>query len=346
VYLATSLLKIVEVVWNICDENFTLFFEDTVNNKVFFSVVLTLLFLISLATFFVTRGPNVASLVGTNNLVFLALAEEKIRLQAAIKQGCASSWLRESFLSEPAIALTPGVRHGTPGRQEDLDGLAAQLDSSVVLIVGKHSLGSGFFISPDLIVTNRHVVDAEAGSSLWVTNRVMKKIVEAKLVIKSPSSNIMQADFAVLRLTTPVPATTALTIVKDPVRLSSVVAAGYPGVVVRTDASLKNLLNGNSGQAPETVLTIGEVSVVQPQENGIKLVIHTAEISPGNSGGPLVDQCGRVVGVNTFVMEADHANSKILYSLSAETLQDFLTIHSIPFKTTAEACHRRSEKRA
>jgi len=317
-----------------------------VNNKVFFGVALALLFLIGLATFFVGRIPHVASLIGTNNLVVLALAEEKIRLQVAISQGCASSWLRESFLPEPAIALAPGARHAHPGLQQDLDGLTAQLDSSVVLIFGKHSLGTGFFISPDLIVTNRHVVDAEAGGSLWVTNRVMKKIMEAKLVTKSPSSNIMQADFAVLRLDTPVPATTALTIVKDPVRLSSVVAAGYPGVVVRTDAGLKNLLNGNSGQAPETVLTIGEVSVVQPQANGIKLVIHTAEISPGNSGGPLVDQCGQVVGVNTFVMEADHANSKILYSLSAETLQDFLTNHGIPFKTTAEPCHRRPEKRA
>lgn len=314
------------------------------NNKVFCAVTLALLFLIGLVAVVVGHRPRVANAVSTKNLVMSALTDEKIRLQEAISQGCASPWLRESFLPAPAGVRAPSdLRANGP---QELNVLAAQLDSSVVLIVGKQSLGTGFFITPDLIVTNRHVVDSEAGGSLWITNRIMKKVVEAKLVTESPSSNIMQADFAVLRLESAVPGTASLTIVKDPVRLSPVVAAGYPGAVLRTDAGLRSLLNGEVGLAPETVLTIGEVSVVQPQANGIKLVIHTAEISPGNSGGPLVDQCGRVVGVNTFVRQAEHANSKILYSLSAENLQDFLTSNGIPYKTTAEPCHRPSEKRA
>jgi S1-C subfamily serine protease len=317
-----------------------------VNNKVFYAAAAALFILIGVAAVFGDRALRVDNAGGMNGLVVSALVEEKARLQEAIGQGCASPWLRESFLPASAGALSPNDPAAARAPQRELDSLAMELDRSVVLIVGKQSMGTGFFISPDLIVTNRHVVDAEAGRPLWITNRVMKKVVKATLVTETPSSNIMQADFALLRLETVVPGTSALTIVKDPLRLSPVVAAGYPGAVVRTDPSLKRLLNGEPGEAPQTVLTIGEVNVVQPQANGIKLIIHTAEISPGNSGGPLVDQCGRVVGVNTFVRQADHANSKILYSLSAENLQEFLTSNGIPFRSSLEPCQRRSEKRS
>lgn len=313
------------------------------NNKVFCAVVVALFFLIGLATIFVGRRPPVAIWGNTDSLVVSALVAEKKHLQEAIAEGCTSAWLRDSLLPAPVGALGQGDHQGGHRLLQDVHELAAQLDRSVVLIFGRQSMGTGFFISPDLIVTNRHVVDAQAGNSLWVTNRVMKSVVKAKLVTSSPSSNVMQADFAVLRLETPALGTVALTIAKDPSRLSPVVAAGYPGAVVQTDAGLKSLLKGYAATAPETVLTIGEVSVVQPQANGIKLVIHTAEISPGNSGGPLVDRCGRVVGVNTFVRQADNANSKILYSLSAENLQDFLTSNGIGFKATGEPCDRLSE---
>ena len=33
------------------------------------------------------------------------------------------------------------------------------------------------------------------------------------------------------------------------------------------------------------------------------LIQHSAAINPGNSGGPLLDQNGRIVGVNTFLIE-------------------------------------------
>jgi S1-C subfamily serine protease len=76
---------------------------------------------------------------------------------------------------------------------------------------------------------------------------------------------------------------------------------------------------------PAPLFTSGDVNTVQPQASGVSLIIHTADISPGSSGGPLVDQCGVVVGVNTFVMgPGDSAEGRRLYALSSDTLRKFL----------------------
>ncbi|WP_262966136.1 S1 family peptidase [Methylobacter psychrophilus] len=310
------------------------------SNRSFFITILALLLLIFLAKEFFSHQKNrVDYSEDSTNLLITALQNERSRLEKAEKQGCSSPLVRESIdikemgasvpFSRGNMAL-PNYGDGSTKRSEELTKL---LDAAVVLIVGNHSLGSGFFITPNLIVTNRHVVDGSEKDGLWVTSRSMKKVVKCELLTKTRSNQIMQPDFAVLRLPQGVTGSAILAITNDPPRLLPVIAAGFPGVVVQTDFRLKSLLSGDPSQAPETVLTPGEVSVVQPQQNGIKLIIHTAEISPGNSGGPLIDRCGRAVGVNTFVRKASAADSRILYALSGYNLQEFL--HSIGIKYTA-----------
>ena len=70
----------------------------------------------------------------------------------------------------------------------------------------------------------------------------------------------------------------------------SVVAAGFPGV----------------GVQPSFQVSEGSVSNAQfgaDDEDGdpaVALIQHTAPIDPGNSGGPLLDNRGRLLGMNTF----------------------------------------------
>ena len=125
-------------------------------------------------------------------------------------------------------------------------------------------------------------------------------------------------------------ALTSLNVGDDPQPLESVVAAGYPGLTIQTDSN---------EIIPDVVYSQGDVSVVQPQSNGVSLVIHTANISPGSSGGPLVNRCGTVVGVNTFVSNGDESTGRALYSLSGKTLAGFLRGSSIAFnKPSAAEC--------
>ena len=50
-------------------------------------------------------------------------------------------------------------------------------------------------------------------------------------------------------------------------------------------------------------VTQGIVSNPQQKQGNIDYIQHDAALNPGNSGGPLVDQDGAIVGVNTFILD-------------------------------------------
>ena len=79
----------------------------------------------------------------------------------------------------------------------------------------------------------------------------------------------------------------------EPKQLTPVYAIGYPGV------TLAQRLDHTSIQA---TITDGSISaILSDGVKGIntKVIQHNASVNPGNSGGPLVNSCGEVIGVNT-----------------------------------------------
>jgi S1-C subfamily serine protease len=226
-------------------------------------------------------------------------------------------------------AVVPPVAAPTPpGGQPFRGNLADLLTQGVVMILaptqdGGAESGSGFFISPDLIVTNRHVIEQAVAGKILVIGGKLPRPVRAELVASSPTSELGALDVALLR----VPAMAdiqplAMSTAAAP--LDPVVAAGFPGLTMQGDAAYHRLLEGDASAVPTIILTDGKISAVQTSPSGLKIMPHTAAVSGGNSGGPLVDACGRVVGLNTFITADQEQVAHANYAQKSDQIIDFL----------------------
>ena len=158
--------------------------------------------------------------------------------------------------------------------------------------------GSGFAVAPGLVVTNRHMVvgapQAVAVETFIIPERDAGGQAQRALI----KQTWIDADLALLAA--PGFASPPMVIAESqPGKEATVRALGYPGV---TD-EVRKLPLTEILRPQEPYVTPGSIALfsnVAPGGARIDTIFHTAPINPGNSGGPLIDACGRVVGVNTW----------------------------------------------
>ena len=178
--------------------------------------------------------------------------------------------------------------------------------------------GSGFAVTPDMIVTNAHVVEAAQKDGAVVIGVIPSQgrdSFPAHIVAFSPGN-----DLALLQLGNHA-ALPPLTLFGGPTQDGMQVAAvGYPGNV---DAA-QGLNAGDMVTPQDTVKTYGQISAGRPARE-FDTILHTAQLGAGNSGGPLLDSCGRVLGVNSFGTVSDNGtDSSFFFAISMRELQPFL----------------------
>jgi 2-alkenal reductase len=160
------------------------------------------------------------------------------------------------------------------------------------------SSGSGVIINDDgYIVTNNHVV--EGARQLGVVFYDGRQ-TEARLV-----GTFELTDLAVIRVEEPVPAVAEL---GDSDALQ-------PGArVIAIGSALGDFRN---------TVTTGIVSALNRQIANLTGLIQTdAPINHGNSGGPLVNSAGQVVGINTLVVRGGQSNAEGLgFAIPSNTVQ-------------------------
>ncbi|MGO4135955.1 serine protease [Rhizobium brockwellii] len=240
----------------------------------------------------------------------------------------------ERFEPKEAIVASDG---------EDLP-LVDLLERSVVMIIVQGtegtspSIGTGFLIDADHIVTNQHVV-GEAGEAL-IVNKHLGRIITGRVVGRTDGpAKKGELDLAVLRLAERPSELAPLRVAKNGRKLQSVISAGFPGFLLKVDADFQRLQEGDFSAAPELIINSGQIRRPGQASAAVSFILHSAEIAQGNSGGPLVDACAQVLGVNTLIMEGGEQSYRTSWALTGEALLSFLASKGMSATPAETACN-------
>jgi len=206
----------------------------------------------------------------------------------------------------PEASVIPNpVRIGTPSspqpEQLSIETIVSQSLPAVASIDTGTARGSGFFVRPDLVVTNNHVVEGQSSVQLQAGNVKYS----AHVMTTSPG-----VDLALLQVygTSPNQPTLRLGSTSDARAGEEVIAIGY---------ALGALSN---------TVTRGIVSAVR-QSGAVTLIQTDAAINPGNSGGPLLDRNGNVIGINTMGVSKQMSEG-LGFAISVDHVKDLLAGHT------------------
>jgi S1-C subfamily serine protease len=191
--------------------------------------------------------------------------------------------------------------------------------------------GSGFAVSPNRIVTNAHVVEL---ASRYPGNVVVgvvpsegDKSYEGKVIAIDTAHDLALVEFT----GHPVPPVALYTGPMD--EGSAVTALGYPGNVdLATARSATDYIHPQSPIRSE-----GVFSGLRAM-SGTNVLLHTANIARGNSGGPLLDPCGRVIGVNSAITQGEEGDSSFGFAISDAELATFLRSAKQPYAAVGTPC--------
>ena len=208
----------------------------------------------------------------------------------------------------PAPSAPGGQEPSTPGTAPSAPGAAPTPPQAGART---RSSGTGFYLSRQgHLLTNAHVV--ERCKEVSVTS--IGGTATSATVVSLDRSN----DLAVLQASTPPQATAQLR--GRAVRQGdSVVAYGFP---------LAGSLSSGG------VLTSGNVNALTGLRDDTRYLQVSAPVQPGNSGGPLLDTSGAVVGVVTSGLRRGNAQN-VNFALKADVVRTFLAAVGVNAETSA-----------
>jgi S1-C subfamily serine protease len=175
-----------------------------------------------------------------------------------------------------------------------LEDLVSRVSPAVVTVEAGSGRGSGFFVAPDTILTNVHVVTSNTSVTV---RRPDGSTTSARVEAQSAPF-----DIAVLKVANP--------LADQPIVLMGSIAGARVGQEVIAIGTPLGFL--------QNTVSRGIVSALR-EVDGATMIQTDAAINPGNSGGPLLDRAGLVIGIIksgyngrnglSFAVAIDHARA-------------------------------------
>lgn len=202
----------------------------------------------------------------------------------------------------PGPPISNSTEGGTPAGEESRADVVARLAPSVVTVRTGQGAGSGVVFRPDVVVTNQHVV----GDAVDVQLTYADGTSSPGTVLASDRTT----DLAVIR--------TERTELPVPEYRTDLPRPGEPVIAIGSPLGF------------EGTVTSGIVSGLERQIPGsaaqsralVDLIQVDAAISPGNSGGALLDETGRVIGINEAYLPPETGAVAIGFAIPAATAVD------------------------
>lgn len=235
------------------------------------------------------------------------------------------------------LALMSLLAVAAPARaQDDVSAASRSVVRVVVVQVEDGEIvdfghGSGLAVGPNRILTNAHVVDLGISDpenvAIGIVPSEGSQSYGARIVAVDRAR-----DLALLEMQQgSVPPVAFFTGQIGPG--ASVAALGYPGNVdLATAQSMQDYVR----PLPPT-RSSGNFSDLRRADIG-PIIVHTADIARGHSGGPLVDLCGRVIGVNRMITRNDMGDSSFGFAIPVNSVIAFLRQAGQPFRAVDVAC--------
>ena len=198
------------------------------------------------------------------------------------------------------------------GQPEQL--YSSSWDKGVLVILYGNQYGTGWFVNQQYIVTAAHVVNFQSNVKVTLIKGDYSGV---GYVIYSDSTT----DVAIIRVEKPPAEVYIFSLsVKDPEKGQTIFVLGYPYELYKLQGDLAKMsLNPR--------VSMGVAAWVDTEK---KLFEISASVDSGNSGGPITDSFGNVIGLVSFALSGKAAT--LYYGTSVSAIKEALSKNGVSYK--------------